>query len=523
VPKSKVVTAQQAAELIRDGDTIAISAFAAGAGLAEEVCAAIEKRFLDTGKPNELTVMVASGNGDGTVGPFANNHFAHPQMLSRVIAGHVGLSKRFANMIAENNVAAWNFPQGVITHLYRAAAGRKPGVLTHVGLETFADPRLEGGKMNPAATEDLVELVTVNGEDKLLYKTIPITVGLIRGTTADEQGNLTMEREALIPEALHVAQAAKNSGGIVIAQVERLAKRGTLNAMSVQVPGIMVDYIVMAQPGSQKMNIIVDYNPSYSGEVKVPLDAIPPMKMDIRKVMAKRCALELRADQIINLGIGVPEGVAGIALEEGVNEQLYLTIESGVIGGVPAPGLSIGAASNAEAIIPHPSIFDFYDGGGLDLAFLGLAQIDRNGNINVSKFNGRMVGCGGFVNITQNAKSVVFCGSFTAGRSKIEITGDGIAIIEDAPGIKFVEQVEQITFSGNYARRIGQPVLYVTERAVFRLSDSGVELVEVAPGVDLERDVLGKMEFKPAISPTLKLMDAKLFKDAVMHLKESFG
>ncbi len=523
MPNSKVITARQAAELIRDGDTMAIAAFAGGSGLAEEVCAAIETRFLDTGKPNDLTLMVASGNGDGTTGPFANNHFAHPKMLSRVIAGHVGLSKRFANMIAENDVAAWNFPQGVVTHLYRAAAGRKPGVLTHVGLETFADPRLEGGKMNPAAAEDLVEVVNISGEDKLLYKTIPITVGIIRGTTADEQGNLTMEREALLTEALHVAQAAKNSGGIVIAQAERLARRGSLKPMSVQVPGIMVDYIVIAPPGSQKMNIVEDYNPSYSGELKVPVDAIPSMKMDLRKVMAKRCALELRPGQVINLGIGVPEGVAAVALEEGMSDQLYLTIESGVIGGVPAPGLSIGAAANAEAIIPHPSIFDFYDGGGLDLAFLGLAQIDRNGNINVSKFNGRMVGCGGFVNITQNAKAVVFCGSFTAGRSRIEITGDGLSILEDAPGIKFVDQVEQITFSGSYARRVGQSVLYVTERAVFRLASSGVELIEIAPGVDLERDILGRMNFTPVISPSLRQMDARVFKDCVMHLKESFA
>lgn len=520
MPKTKVITAQQAAGLIRDGDTLAIAAFAGGSGLAEEVCAAIEKRFLDTGKPNDLTLMVASGNGDGTTGSFANNHFAYPKMLSRVIAGHVGLSKRFANMIAENDVAAWNFPQGVVTHLYRAAAGRKPGVLTHVGLGTFADPRLEGGKMNAAATEDLVEVMNIGGEEKLLYKTVPITVGLIRGTTADEQGNLTMEREALITEALHVAQAAKNSGGIVIAQVERLARRGSLNAMSVQVPGIMVDYIVVAP--SQKMNIVVDYDPSYSGELQVPVTEIAPMNMDLRKVMAKRCALELQAGQIINLGIGVPEGVAAVALEEGISDQLYLTIESGVIGGVPAPGLSIGASANAEAIIPHPSIFDFYDGGGLDLAFLGLAQIDQNGNINVSKFNGRMVGCGGFVNITQNAKSVVFCGSFTAGRAKIEITEHGLSILEDAPGIKFVEQVEQITFSGSYARRIGQPVLYVTERAVFRLAEHGVELIEIAPGVDLERDILNRMNFKPMISPDLKQMDERVFKDCLMHLKDSF-
>lgn len=520
--RSKVITAQQAAALIRDGDTMAIAAFAGGTGLAEEVCAAIEKRFLDTGKPNNLTLMVASGNGDNTDGPFANNHFAYPDMLSRVVAGHIGLSKRFANMISDNKVPAWNFPQGVVTHLYRAAAGGKPGVLTHVGLETFADPRVEGGKMNDAAKEDMVQVIQVNEEEKLLYRAIPITVGIIRGTTADEQGNITMEREALLTEALHIAQAAKNSGGIVIAQVERLSKRGTMKPMDVRIPGIMVDYIVVAKSGSQKMNIMTDYNPAYSGELKVPLDAIPPMRMDLRKVIAKRCALELRAGQIINLGIGVPDGVASVALEEGISDQIFMTIESGVIGGIPGPGLNIGAAANAEAIIAHPDIFDFYDGGGLDLAFLGLAQVDQSGNINVSKFDGRMVGCGGFVNITQNAKKAVFCGTFTAGHTKIELTGEGLSILEDAPGIKFLQQVEQITFSGNYARRKGQPVLYVTERAVFRLTSGGLELIEIAPGVDLERDILNKMNFRPAISSDLKLMDAKLFRDVVMNLKESF-
>lgn len=519
---AKFVSSRAAADQIKDDDTIAIAAFAGGTGLAEEVCAAIEQRFLETGRPNNLTLMVASGNGDNTDRPYANNHFAHPEMVRRVIAGHIGLAKRFASAIAENQIAAWNFPQGVVTHLYRAAAGRKPGVLTHVGLGTFADPRVEGGKMNAAAQEDLVEVVRIGGEDKLLYKTIPVTVGIIRGTTADEAGNVSMEKEAVLTEALHVAQAAKNAGGIVIAQVERVAKRGTLQPKDVRVPGILVDYVVVAGPGKQTMNVSVDYDPSYSGELKVPTDEIQPQKMSLRKIIAKRCAMELEPGQIINLGIGVPDGVASVALEEGISDKIYMTIESGVIGGVPGPGLNIGAASNAEAMIPHPDIFDFYDGGGLDLAFLGLAQSDEAGNINVSKFNGRMVGCGGFVNITQNAKRVVFCGTFTAGHGKIEITDQGLNIIEDAPGIKFVKAVEQITFSGNYAKQIKQPVLYVTERAVFSLTEQGLELIEIAPGVDLERDILDKMEFKPVISKQLKEMDMRVFRDERMGLREKF-
>lgn len=518
----KIITAQDAARLIQDNDTIGISAFAAGAGFAEDVCWKLEERFLETGKPENLTLVIASGNGDGTERSFALNHFAHEKMLGRVVSGHVGLSKRFSALIAEDKVPAWNFPQGVVTHLFRAIAGGKPGVLTHVGLETFADPRVEGGKMNPSAKEDLVDVVTINGQEKLLYRSFPVNVALIRGTTADEFGNLTMEHEALLTEALPLAQAAKNSGGIVIAQVQRVARRGSLRPMEVRVPGILVDYIVVAPPEHHRMNALVDYNPAYSGELRVPLDAIAPMEMDLRKIIAKRCAMELRRGQVINLGIGVPDGVAAVALEEGISDEVYMTIESGVIGGVPGPGLHIGAAANPEAMIPHDNSFDFYDGGGLDLAYLGLAQADREGNINVSKFGGRMVGCGGFVNITQNAKKVVFCGTFTAGKSQIEITEHGLDIVQDGGSVKFIGQVEQITFSGRYARRTGQPVLYVTERAVFELTGEGLLLTEIAPGVDLQRHVLDKMAFLPIVSKDLKLMDARLFKDEPMGLKEGF-
>jgi len=357
--------------------------------------------------------------------------------------------------------------------------------------------------------------------EQLLYKARPIHVGLIRGTTADEFGNITIEKEAVITEMLQVAQAAKNSGGIVIAQVERIAKRGSLNPMRVMVPGIMVDYIVVADKENHKMNVLTEYNPAYSGEMRVPEDSIDKMEMNLRKIIAKRCAMELKKGNIINLGIGVPEGVASIALEEGVNEDIYMTIESGAIGGVPAAGLNIGASTNADAFLPHPAIFDFYDGGGLDLAFLGLAQADAAGNINVSKFNGRMVGCGGFVNITQNAKKVVFCGTFTAGKTKYEIKDGNLNILEDGPFVKFIENVEQITFSGKYALSTKQPVLYVTERAVFELTEHGLMLTEIAPGVELEKHILSKMEFKPLISENLKVMDKAIFVDEPMGLKDT--
>jgi propionate CoA-transferase len=428
---SKIIASREAAGLVKDGSTIAISGFGGGTAFPEELCVRIEEAFLGTGHPRDLTLMMASGNGDGTKNDVGLNHFAHPEMVKLVIAGHVGLAQRLSGLINENKIAAYNFPQGVMTHLFRAIGGGKVGVVTHVGLQTFADPRVEGGKMNAAAEEDLVELVRLGDKERLLYKSRPVHVALIRGTTADEFGNLSMEKEALLTEALQIAQAARNSGGVVIAQVERVVKRGSLNPMLVRVPGILVDHVVIAEKKYHQMNFFVEYNPAYSGETKIPTGAIEPMPMSERKIIAKRCALELRPDTVINLGIGVPDGVAAVALEEGVSDRIYMTIEAGVIGGVPAPGLSIGASTNAEAIITHPTIFDFYDGGGIDLAFLGLAQADRNGNINVSKFSGRMVGCGGFVNITQNAKKVVFCGTFTAGKAEYEIRGNRLEIGKD--------------------------------------------------------------------------------------------
>lgn len=507
--KNKLVTAAQAAELVKTGDTVAIAAFAGGVSFPEEICITLEQRFVEKNQPQDLTLVFGSGVGDSGKSDFALNHFGHEHMVSRVVAGHVGLSSKLSALIAENKIAAYNLPQGVLVHILRAAAGGHPGIITHVGLHTFADPRVEGGRMNTAAKEDLCEVVTIGGKEQLFYKALPIDVALIRATTADEFGNLTMEKEATLVEALEAAQAAHNNGGIVIAQVERIAAKGSLNPKDVRVPGILVDYIVKARPENHRMNALVDYNPAFSGELRVPQSQIEPMKHSARKIIAKRCAQELKPDTIINLGIGVPEGVAAIALEEGISDEVFMTVESGVIGGSPASGLHIGASTNPEAIITHPAIFDFYDGGGLDTAFLGLAQVDKEGNVNVSRFSGRMVGCGGFVNITQNAKTVVFCGTFCAGK--------------DNRGKKFVQNVEQITFSGKYADAIGQKVLYVTERAVFKLSEGTLELIEIAPGADLQQDILDFMDFQPRISPALKIMRPEIFSDELLGLKEEFA
>jgi len=514
--RGKVVSVDDAMRVIRDGDTVAIDGFLGGLA-PEELLIGLERRFLETGEPKNLTLIFAAGIGDGK--DKGVNRLAHEGLLKRVIAGHWGLVPKLQRLALTEKIEAYNFPQGVITHLFRDIAGHAPRTITHVGLGTFVDPRDRGGKVNSITTEDLVELIAFDGREYLAYKTMPLHVALLRGTTADMDGNITMEKEALTLEVLPLAMAAKNSGGFVIVQVERIAERGALNARHVKIPGILVDCVVVSKPENHWQTYATFYNPAFSCEFKVPTASIDPLPMDERKIIARRAAFELRPNMVVNLGIGMPEGVANVANEEGIFDYLTLTAEAGSIGGIPSGGPNFGTATNMDCLVDMHAQFDFYDGGGLDLACLGLAQMDAAGNVNVSKFGPKLAGCGGFIDITQTAKKIVFAGTFTAGTAELAIEDGKLKIARDGSLKKFVRNVEQITFSGKTAQKGDQQIYYVTERCVFRLTAECVEMIEIAPGIDLEKDILSQMEFKPIIR-NLRLMDGRIFKPAPMGLKD---
>src|ERR1700722_593139 len=510
-----VISARQAAKLVESGDTLLIGGSGAGHSVPDTLIAAIGARYTAEGAPGNLTTVHPVGLGDR-----ANRgigHLAHPGQLKRVVCGTLVDSPPVERLAVQNRIEAYTLPQGCLSQLMREMAAGRPGLITHVGLRTFVDPRYGGGRQSALATEDLVELLNIAGRECLFFKPFHVDVALLRGTTADDDGNVTMEHEAVFGEMISMAQAARRAGGIVIVQVKRMALRGTLPPKQVKIPGMLVDLIVVDP--DQTQTFFTAHDPAYAGEIKVPLGNIAALPFSVRKIVARRGALELYSGAICNLGSGISTGIAALAAEENAVDDVVLTNEQGLIGGMPASGNEPGAGRNYQAMVDQPYQFDFYDGGGLDLAFLSFAEVDEACNVNVSRFGDRIVGPGGFINISQNAKTMIFSGTFTAGGLDIG-WGDGRSrIVREGAEKKFVGKGQQVTYSGALAAQNGQRAFYITERAVFRRNEAGrLELIEIAPGIDLERDIFAQKQFRPDVSPALKEMDSRIFRPEAMGL-----
>jgi propionate CoA-transferase len=505
---TRFVQAADAAALIQDGDTVAISGNGAGMISAEAVFAAVEQRFLETGHPCGLTLVHSLGLGDR--GALGTNRFAHEGMLRKIIAAHFTWSPKIQQLIREEKVEAYCFPGGVIQQLLREIGAGRPGLFTHSGLETFVDPRQEGGRCNRRSQEQLVELLHIDGREVLRYKPFPVDVALIRATYADTRGNLSPEEEAIDADIHTIALAAHNSGGVVIAQVRQVVEAGSLHSRSVRVPGIMVDAVV-EDPGPEQFYGL-GYDPAVSGSRRANLGALAadiPARLE-RRIVARRAAMELRAGASLNFGFGIPGGIFGVIAEQGNASELWMSLEQGTHNGRMLDGHLFGAARNTDAILPSVEQFDYYSGGGIDITFLGMGEADSAGNVNVSHLGGNLIGPGGFMEIAQNAKKVVFCGTFDAQGARVEWAEGRLTVRQPGKVRKFVDRVERITFAAAYARRTGQEVLYITERAVFRLAGQGLELIEVAPGIEIERDILPYMDFRPHIS-SVATMPASVF------------
>ena len=517
----KIINVEDIGKLIHDNDTVAISG-SGGSGSAEAVIKGISDSFVTTGHPNNLTVTCGISPGNLTDDEVGMNIKTKKGLVGKAICAHLGMGRVFGNAIGNNQFPAFAVPLGVINHLYRAIAGHEIGIITRIGLDTFADPRIAGCCTNEKAThlEPIVELLNIDGKEQLLYKSFPINVAVIKATYADEEGNVSLEHEAVIGEQYNMAIAAHNSGGIVIVQVEKIVPQGSLKARNVLIHSSFVDYVLVAQPDLSlgDYNIPV-YRPEITGDKKVPLEEIKIRPLDNRKVCGRRSAMELKKGFVVNLGVGMPDSVANVCAEEGISDDIFLSVESGPTGGVPIGGVAFGGAINPESVISTAEQFDAYNGGSLNMAILGLAEVDEEGNVNVSKFGTRVTGPGGFINITQSTKKVIFMGTFTAGHLQEEIKDGKVNILHEGVTKKFVKKVQQITFSGKNAIKNHQEILYVTERAVFKLTANGPELIEIAPGIDLEKDILNEMAFQPRISPNLKYMDSRIFREEKMNLE----
>jgi len=504
----KIHSAEEAAGLIPDGATIAVAASGGGLLEADTVMAAIEARFLATGHPRDLTLVHALGFGDR--GRRGANRFAHEGMVKRVIGGHWTWSRPMQELARNDKIEAFSLPGGVISLLLRESGAGRPGLITKTGLGTFADPRRQGGRINAKAKDPLVELMEIGGETYLRYLPIKVDVAILKGSYADLAGNLSFREEPAELDSYAAALAAHNNGGRVLAQVRACVEKGSLPARDVAVPGVLVDAIVVDP--NQEQTYRGAYDLSVAGllrnaELPAPVDAAGGVK----RILALRASAELVPGATLNFGFGASAGVADIISERQERDRYWTTIEQGIHGGAMLSGDLFGMAVNPLAIMSATEQFDFYHGGGLEIAFLGMAECDRHGNVNVSHLGGDIIGPGGFIDITQNARKVVFCGTFDTKGSKVEITGQGVRVIAPGQVRKFVNEVAAVTFSGPQAIASGQKVVYVTERAVFELTPDGIELTEIAEGVDLERDILAHMDFKPLVrSP--KRMDPECFR-----------
>ncbi|MDK4510505.1 acyl CoA:acetate/3-ketoacid CoA transferase [Fusobacterium necrophorum] len=512
----KIIEAKDVSGLIKNGYFIAVDGFV-GIGIPEEILKEIENSFLCENEPRNLSLIFAAGFGDGSEKGL--NRLAHRGLLKKVIGGHWGLAPSLGKLAVEEEIEAYNFPQGVLSQMFRDMAAGKPGTLSYVGLETFVDPDINGGKLNSKTSENLVQKIKIEEEDILFFKAPKLDVAILRGTSSDKDGNISFEKEALTLEALSIATAVKNNGGKVFVQVERMVK--SISPKDVKIPGILVDYVVISEASNHMQTLSEQFNEMYvSNHLMLQEGGLSDFILDERKIIARRSAMVLgKEKRILNYGIGMPEMIPLVLREEKQEKWFIPTVEPGAIGGTPMGGLNFGASINPTCIIDQPYQFDFYDGGGLDVAFLGLAQCDAVGNINVSKFGPKIAGCGGFINITQNAKEVVFCGTFTAGGLKIKVENGELRIIQEGKIKKFVADLDQITFSGNLAAGKGKKVLYITERAVFELRKEGLTLIEIAPGIDLQKDILNQMDFVPLIAKDLKQIDAKIYKEEKMELE----
>jgi propionate CoA-transferase len=505
---TRFLSAAEAAQLVDDSDTVAISGNGAGMISAEAILAALEERFLETGHPRDLVLVHSLGLGDRDA--LGTNRFAHEGMVRKVVAAHFTWSPRMQQLIAEEKVEAYCFPGGVVQHLLREIGAGRPGLFTHSGLGTFVDPRQGGGRCNARSRETLVEVMQVDGREVLHYKPFKVDVAVVRGTYADARGNVSPEEEAIEMDVHSIALAAHNSGGRVLAQVRQVVEAGSLHPRHVRIPGIMVDAVVTAPDQLQFYGL--GYDPTVSGGRRAHLGAAAaelPAKLE-RRVIARRAALELEPGASLNFGFGIPGGIFAVIAEKGIGDRLWMSVEQGVHNGRMLDDALFGAARNADAIVPSIEQFDYYSGGGVDIAFLGMGEADAEGNVNVSHLGGTLIGPGGFIEIAQNANKVVFCGTFDAQGSRLECAGGSLRVLRPGKVKKLVSRVGQVTFSGAFARARGQEVLYVTERAVFRLVQAGLEVVEVAPGVEIERDILPHMGFAPRIG-AVRPMPAECF------------